>query len=398
METVVIIGAGIAGLYTGYQLLKKNKYKIIIIEKEKELGGRLYTNKVNINNEIYYLEGGAGVLRDDDNYLINILKELRIPIKLWNSNTDIIYNNGERNENLEYDYKKDIVNLCKKSDNFTTFISLLENDFEMSFKEKIGILIGTTYSELFYANSKNVCENNDFYEFLYYDHHKFGKPESWNYLSDSLASKINEMGGIIINKTTVSEIRDNFIKTNKNDIIKFNKLVITCPYHYFQKILVNSSFDSWKLLMTKYHEEVDYLRIYSYFKEPINLKNKIATNLAIRRVIPLSDRMIMTVYTDGKDAKNINKICKNNKLLNIYIRKELGTLLEKDIPEIEKNWCFFWKKGISFWKPSHYPVSDIIKISRNPLKNIYFCGDSYSVFPGWIESALESCQYIIKEF
>ena len=41
MQKVIIIGAGPAGLSTSYELLKngKNKYKVILLEKEKQVGG-----------------------------------------------------------------------------------------------------------------------------------------------------------------------------------------------------------------------------------------------------------------------------------------------------------------------------------------------------------------------
>ena len=40
MKKVVIIGAGPAGLTAAYQLLKKRKdYQVIILEKEKQVGG-----------------------------------------------------------------------------------------------------------------------------------------------------------------------------------------------------------------------------------------------------------------------------------------------------------------------------------------------------------------------
>ena len=41
MQKVIIIGAGPAGLSTAYELLKngKNKYKVILLEKEKQVGG-----------------------------------------------------------------------------------------------------------------------------------------------------------------------------------------------------------------------------------------------------------------------------------------------------------------------------------------------------------------------
>jgi hypothetical protein len=397
MERIVIIGAGIAGLFTAYNLLKKNKYEIIIIEKENEIGGRLYTQQVNIDNHTFYLEGGAGVFRDDDKNVVKLLNELNISYNLWKSNTDVIYSKDNENQILNNDYEKVIYNLCKYKQNNKSFIDILQNNNNLEDIEKIAVLIGTTYTELFNANSKNVCNNNDFFEFLYSNKHQFGKPKAWNELPQYLEKEILALGGKIITNTSVVEINKNFVKTNNSSKFKYDKLIVTCPYHYFIKIKLNIDLNLWKQNIESYHEEIDYLRVYSYFKEPLILKNKIATNLSIRRVIPLSDKMIMTIYTDGFDATHINKLCKNKNKLDNLIKAELKTLLHHDIPSIEKNWCFFWKKGISYWKPSDISVKEIIKKIRNPISNIYFCGDTYSEFPGWIESAIKSCNFIIKK-
>jgi len=54
METVVIIGGGISGLIAACNI-KKNKphYKVIIVEKNNVIGGRLFQEKINgftVNN------------------------------------------------------------------------------------------------------------------------------------------------------------------------------------------------------------------------------------------------------------------------------------------------------------------------------------------------------------
>ena len=195
--------------------------------------------------------------------------------------------------------------------------------------------------------------------------------------------------------TSVIEIKNKSVKTNRNQIFNYDKLILTCPYHCFDKIKTPTSLKAWRNFLDKYHEEVDYLRIFSFFEEPLEITKKIATNLSIRRVIPITNQMIMSVYTDGPDAKYIHKMCKDEAKLSKYIREELSTLLERDIPKIKKNWCFFWHKGISYWKPSNYSVEEMVEMIRHPVENIYVCGDTYSRHPGWVDGAMESCEFII---
>ena len=58
---IIIIGGGIAGLYTLYSLSKKHpNLKILLLEKGKNLGGRIYTYK----DQYMTLEAGAGRFSD----------------------------------------------------------------------------------------------------------------------------------------------------------------------------------------------------------------------------------------------------------------------------------------------------------------------------------------------
>ena len=49
---VVIIGGGIAGVYTMFQLKKKYpKLKVLLLEKEDRFGGRVYTFRKTIGKQ-----------------------------------------------------------------------------------------------------------------------------------------------------------------------------------------------------------------------------------------------------------------------------------------------------------------------------------------------------------
>ena len=74
----IIIGAGISGLYTAYNIKKNNpNAKFIILEKnsKKYIGGRM--NMYNFYGS--YVNIGAGVGRKKKDFLlINLLKDLKI--------------------------------------------------------------------------------------------------------------------------------------------------------------------------------------------------------------------------------------------------------------------------------------------------------------------------------
>lgn len=78
---IIIIGAGIAGLYSAYKIKQLSPSKtVLVLERDKKdwIGGR-------IGNDLFYgqqIVTGAGIGRKNkDKYLIELLKELHIPVK-----------------------------------------------------------------------------------------------------------------------------------------------------------------------------------------------------------------------------------------------------------------------------------------------------------------------------
>lgn len=400
MKPIVIIGGGIAGLYTAFVLSKKG-LPIVVFEKEESLGGRMYTEEIRpTKNKKFLIEGGAGVIRKDEELIIDLCKELHIKLNFWHSETAIVLNDGEQSEILDYDYPKLLSTICSESDSNKSFQYIVKNS-ELETKEKIGILIGTTYSELFGANSVHVCQENDFNEFLLEDKKvEYGKPvEGWKALVKALKNRIKEYNGLIYTETPLKEIGSNYVvvkqKGETKTKVEFSELIVTCPLHFIPSLKLTSALNEWYLLVNKMIEETDYLRVYSYFDRPLKITKKIATNLPLQRVIPINEQLIMTVYNDGSYAKKIAKMEKEPKKLSSYIREQLELLLERQIPKIKKNWVIFWNKGIASWKPSKTSPQEVLPTIQHPVDNIYFCGDTYSLHPGWIEGAMESSNDVL---
>jgi len=82
-KKVAIIGGGIGGLVTGFEL-KKRGYKVIVFEKEKEIGGLLSIFKIAGNN----LEKTYHHIFKTDKEIINLIEELGLTDKLkWHKST-----------------------------------------------------------------------------------------------------------------------------------------------------------------------------------------------------------------------------------------------------------------------------------------------------------------------
>ena len=85
---VIIIGAGISGLYCGINL-QKNFNKILIVEQSEKCGGRIQT----IYNKDSLFESGAGRFQQDNKLFFKLLEKFNLKkdiIKIGNKNKEII--------------------------------------------------------------------------------------------------------------------------------------------------------------------------------------------------------------------------------------------------------------------------------------------------------------------
>ena len=91
---IVIVGGGISGLFLGYKLVDTN-LNILILEKEKEFGGRVHS----IYKNGYHYECGAARFSNKHNKLLTLIHELGLKediIELPDKIESII--NGKKDE------------------------------------------------------------------------------------------------------------------------------------------------------------------------------------------------------------------------------------------------------------------------------------------------------------
>jgi monoamine oxidase len=84
----IIIGGGIAGLYTTYHLSKKNPTKkILLIERDTYLGGRVHT----YSDKYMTVEAGAGRISDEHHLTLEFIRQLGLSTKLSKASTDVVF-------------------------------------------------------------------------------------------------------------------------------------------------------------------------------------------------------------------------------------------------------------------------------------------------------------------
>ena len=148
MYDVIIIGGGIAGLYTAYKLC--DKYKILLIERNKVLGGRAS----NLLFEDVSVVTGAGIGRKKkDHLLIELMNEFNFPIKEFEVKHDYSYTGSVLDMNK-------IFKLLRSE--------YIKNPIESTFKDfSISVLGKKTYNEFIVLNGYTDYEKEDVFDTLF---------------------------------------------------------------------------------------------------------------------------------------------------------------------------------------------------------------------------------------
>jgi hypothetical protein len=125
---------------------------------------------------------------------------------------------------------------------------------------------------------------------------------------------------------------------------------------------------------------------------------KIVTNDRIRFIIPINERTIMISYTDGNDARFWMR--EDPKEVEKVVMRHIRSLFpDHDVPDP----IFFkthpWTYGCTYWKPGRYDVIEESRRSIHPdpihLPGLFLCGESFSVEPCWIESAIDQADQML---
>lgn len=457
---IIILGGGIAGLYTIYQLIQNplfSQKRILLLEKTNRFGGRIYSINPYKEYPEDIIETGAGRFSQKHIILNKLIQELNLENKIENTNSESKYFPINR-ENKEEDIIKNNNNLINPIELLQTpnLINPLKNIL-LSGKPKITELIlkVITFSKLEtvdylrtisfveYAKTKEILTKEEIKQII----------DSFGFYSELIIMNIYDTIQLMGNLDPES----NNFKILKGGLSQINERIIDFvienyqknPFRKNQKVLQIISQKSESESETKYIiktqdkkyitkiiisalpkeilEKISFFkpiypwiskikcsplcRIYSRFskekeKEKIWFENlpKITTNNNLRMVIPINKEkgIIMISYTDNKFADYWYNLYKKQgiKKLNKELQKEIHESTNIIIPRepIQTN-IYYWKCGVGYWGIG----ANSKEISQNMIhpqilgNNIFCCGEHYSEnFQQWIEGALETSEKVIN--
>jgi hypothetical protein len=394
-KEIIIIGAGISGLYAAYKLKTLHPKSNITILEQNWIGGRMGSQLFEGTDVVT----GAGVGRKrKDKLLIKLLNELEIPYGEFVSKHYYAKTLGGKSCNVKETFMKlrKSYTPCKKT-----------------FKAYAESILGTEkYKTFVTCSGYTDYEQEDAYDVLY--HYGFNDNyDNWTALSIpwtklllSLIHKIN-MRNIHL-RSCVEKIEKD---SDNNFFVYTNKHVYTC-----NMIIIATAIDSIRRLLPRENiyrgiKGQTFLRLYGKFSHcsiPIikeYVKGYTIVPPPLQKIIPMDpdNGIYMIAYNDNKSSKYMKKWLENTETnrskICTLIKKALGIPVETNI-YLSSMLEFYWNIGTHYYRPldvrKYKNRTNFIEVAQHPMENVLVVGESVSTNQGWVEGALESVESVIN--
>lgn len=385
MKDVVIIGAGISGLYTCYKALhnKVPKKNYIIIDKNDYIGGRI--KSIEFHGKTIQL--GAGVIRPSQVNVLNLLKILGIEVKEMTT-TPIIQgvdiNIDESIKKIKDVYDKNRNEIDKLYLNFFQFLNLY---FDPEFVRKI--VLASEFNDYLEADVHDTIYEYPLDDILVCKKKNYYIEGGWIKLVERLVEIIGRE--IIELNTEVKEIRK--IKDGYElvifDKIKMIKSIMKCKYLVVAGDISIKNI-KWNVPLEyidtlNYIGSIPFMRVYTYH-DKYKLNNMIKTSSFLDKIIPIDENILMAGYCDSMRAVHLKKLLESNPGNSKMLIDKLIHQTISDMPKTLDLFYKYWAIGIHYYIPH-----DDKKLKTNFWNEgrIIFLGEMVSDLQGWVEGAIK---------
>ena len=417
---VVIIGAGMAGLYAAYKIKKLSpQTRVVILERtnKRNLGGRAGTVSFQGTDVVT----GAGIGRKNkDELLMKLMREMGLPIREFTTGhhfpdsirsgcVDVksVFTMLRREYKSQSDQKGERIHTTFKE--FAR--SVLEDDLYNQFVTCVG------YSDY---------ENEDVYDTLYNygfdDNYQswVGFSVPWRELVEAMVVHIGADN--ISANSNVQSIHNHeycrggsigsgfsitFEKTRRLSTITTRKLVLATDIESVMALIPGAKNSIYQQIKGQ-----PFLRLYGKFtKQSIPIMKKYASALMvvpgpIQKIIPMnSDKGVyMISYSDNRRTmalrKYLENTSENRERICRLLEKGLGIPKEERVLELTDMMDFYWPIGTHYYQPLQAPFrnrQEFIKTAQTPFPNMLVVGELISLNQGWVEGALDSVEKVITK-
>ena len=397
---IIIIGAGIAGLYSAYNIQKLSpKTSFMVLEKYKKqwIGGRL-------NNEEFYgtqVVTGAGIGRKEKDYLlVELLDKMNIKYSEFNINMNYIVKKPVSITKIVKELKQEYK---KQSEPVTTF-----RHFAKAY------LGDAKYKDFITSVGYTDYEDEDVYQTLY----KYGMDDNsagwtglnipWHQLIQKLVHTIGSQ------HVRASNNVESVVKVQDNPCL-FELTTEKGVKYYCEKVIIATTITGIHKLLPQYKiynqiKPQPFLRLYAKFpKESALIMRELVPTYTIvsgplQKIIPMSlDKGVyMIAYADNKNALLLKDHLENNATNRDFfcdlLEKTLG--IPTNTLQITALLNFYWPVGTHYYTPlDHKFRREFIDKAQHPMPNMLVVGEVVAENQGWTEGALDSVKKVLtKQF
>lgn len=401
----IIIGCGIAGLYWCYKTKPSN---FIILEKSNRIGGRIY----NIDWNGYQISLGGGVIKSSNNLTIQLANELGLElgnsiskyhlIDLETQTTNINKPNEDNFHESNKIVTKYLIKTFEKNKEQIKKNKLTWNEFldlYLDLKTSTTIKSNLLYKSYSNADVESVFEY-EIEELLRTRDFKisFILQSGYTGLLNRLTQLINR-SNILTNNEVIQVIKkDNLfrINTKQNQTFTAKKIILATESKTDIQFDVDLETNLHIENLYKMFSGSNYIRVYSYHHETHGLECSYRTNGLVGKVIVINPHILMCCYTEESQAVELEKLLeKNSKQEQIEIVYKLLTRCSIPIKTKPDDIIYkFWSSGIHLNNINFNKESKIDLQKKLSNSNIIVIGESVANSHGWVNSALESVDFI----
>lgn len=397
----IIVGAGIAGLYSVIKIAKRYpKAKIAVAEAYGTPGGRIQTYK----KDGLQWEKGAGRIHSSHRIIHSLIKKYGLTPAPIPDNTD--WREDETSRNVWPAIAKVIVESFSKFSKSELQLHTLEQIMHKVLK---GDIVKRMVERFAYTSEITSLRADLALDSLANElgdlGHFYTVAEGIQSITDKMVAEASETVTFFYNHRLTSiehgiETRLNFVGENRQ--LKAKKVILAIHSEALKGLATFKNLPILKKITMN-----PLLRIYGAFPKPwFDGIPRTVTSSPLRHIIPISTKngTIMTSYTDGEDTKFWMSLLKRygEKEVCKRIIKESEKLFKMKIPEPHTFKMYYWKEGCSYWLPGLYDVQEYSKAIMQPIPlknpNIFVTGESYAASQCWIESALEHANQMLNRY
>ena len=369
MYDVIVIGAGISGLYATWKL-EQQGLSVLLLEKKDRIGGRLKT--VERNGKKFDV-GGIRYSLTHHKKLAKLCKDLSIE-----NGEHRVYPQHTKDVRFIKNTLKTISNSFSekelKSNTIEYFLRRIESSSQVGrFIQAWGYSGNLQNAQAYwFLKSTSSMYNGGR---LYYMKSGFGNLIS--ILRQNIQSEIKTTCGV---RNIEKDIRVGFKIYMEDETVYHSKKVI-CALPP-EALLKMNYFDKHRTILSTVTSN-NYIRIFG----EIETKQKFLShsgNELIPQTISRGDGIVQLAYADSKKAEYL----RNSYLNGTFPTKEI---VEKFQLGPDPKWVesFYWKNGTHYWNP-YVDVENTYKSILNPDNDLFIVGEAFSKKQAWIEGALET--------